>query len=301
MIKERFRGIYISFLCKVSPYVGRFLTRLSPRLNTKYWYRVLFGRKWAEENPVTLNEKVLWLKINDYNHNPLVKQCADKLTVRDYIKGIGCGEILNEVIKVYEKADDINPEDLPDSFAMKLNIGCGCNYICYDKSKMNLNDIKSRFRKGIKKKYYLTYAELQYKDVKPYIIVESNLSDGVGSLPEDYKFYCFNGKCKYVMFCSERKGGTAKFFYFNRNWEMLPYTQDAIDNSNIIVPRPETIDLAFSYAEKLASRFPFVRIDLYIVKNKIYFGEMTFTPSAGLDVGRLSKTDILLGNELKLY
>lgn len=251
--------------------------------------------------PSQWNEKILWLKVNDYNHNPQVKQCADKLEVRKYIEKTGCGEILNEIIKVYDTAEDIKLEELPKSFVMKLNIGCGCNYVCYNKDEVNLHELKEKFKKWMRKKYYLTYAELQYKDVKPYIIVEKYLGNEKKCLPLDYKFYCFNGVCKNVMLCTERKlGSTAKFFYFDRNWNMLPYTSDAINESNISIQKPPAIDMAFSYAERLSKGFPFVRVDLYIVQNKIYFGELTFTPSAGLDVSRLPQTDLLLGNELQL-
>ncbi len=110
-----------------------------------------------------------------------------------------------------------------------------------------------------------------------------------------------NGKSKYVMICVDRIiGKKVKYFYFDRDWNMMPYTQDALNDPNRIIPKPDHIDEAFEYAEKLSKDFPFVRVDLYIVNGKIYFGELTFTPSAGLDSGRLRSTDEILGAQLVL-
>ena len=103
------------------------------------------------------------------------------------------------------------------------------------------------------------------------------------------------------MVCEDREiGKKAKYFYFDKNWNMMPYSQDALDESGRIIPKPEGIDTAFEYAEKLSKDFPFVRVDLYIVNGKVYFGELTFTPSAGLDTGRLPSTDRILGDQLVL-
>ena len=142
---------------------------------------------------------------------------------------------------------------------------------------------------------------MQYKDVKHYIIIENYLGKDNGDLPEDYKFYCMNGKSKYVMVCADREiGKAAKYFYFDRNWNMMPYTKDALEDPKRVIPKPEHIDEAFDYAEKLSKDFPFVRVDLYIVDGKIYFGELTFTPSAGMDVTRMASTDRILGDQLDL-
>ena len=102
------------------------LTIVSPVLNTKVTYYVKFHKKLDLTNPRTLNEKILWLKLNNYWNNPLIKQCADKYKVRDYITQQGLTNLLNPLIADYEDVDQINWKDLPSSFALKLNVGCGC-------------------------------------------------------------------------------------------------------------------------------------------------------------------------------
>ena len=123
-----------------------FATVISPKLNTKMWYKKTFKKKWDPDNPKTLNDKVLWLKFNTYYKNPLVKQCADKYRVREYIESVGCGDTLNELIATYTRVKDIEWDKLPDSFAMKLNVGCGYNIIVPDKSALNIKKAKKKFK-----------------------------------------------------------------------------------------------------------------------------------------------------------
>lgn len=279
------------------------LTRISPKLNTRVLYRIKFGKTLDLKNPQTLNEKLLWLKFNTYWKNPLIKQCADKYKVREYIKKTGCNEILNELLAVYEYVDDIEWEKLPKQFVIKLNVGCGCNLIVRDKSKLNIVQAKKTLKRWMRKKHYLGYSEMQYKDVKPYLLVEKFIKPQNGSLPDDYKFYCFGGKAPYVMMCVDRHddGHDAKYLYFNEAWEMQMMSSDAIKyGATLDVPKPDGIDRAFEYAKKLSKDFPFVRVDLYIVDGNVIFGELTFTPGGAMDQERLPETDKILGELLDI-
>ena len=119
--------------------------------------------------------------------------------------------------------------------------------------------------------------------------------------PKDYKVYCFNGKAKYVMVCVGRENdGHPLFFYYDCDWNKLPYSQDAIDHPDFIVKKPKCLDYLFECAEKLSKPFPFVRADFYLVNDRVYFGELTFTPSGGLDSQRLSNVDMLFGKMVDL-
>ena len=263
----------------------KILTRISPTLNTKAYYYRKFGKKLDLDKPQTFNEKILKLKLENYNTNPLIKQCADKYTVRDYIKTIGCQELLVPLVAVYDSPYEIDWDALPNRFAMKWNYGCGFNIICTDKEKMNKDRvIKQMELWGKQDKYWLSHSEMQYKDVEKRIIVEDYLDAGKGKLPEDYKFYCMNGKCKTILVCKDREiGKKANYFFMSPSWSLYPYSAEAIENPNEDIPKPVCIDRAIKYAEKISAGFPFVRVDLYIIGEKIYFGELTFTPAAGMD------------------
>lgn len=176
------------------------------------------------------------------------------------------------------------------------------------KSKLDIEATKNTMRKWLKNNYWLGWSEMQYKDVKPCILIEKYLGGDDGSLPVDYKFYCMNGKATSVMVCEERDGiHHPKFFFMDRKWNKLPYTEEVFKYPDFEIEKPESMDDAFEIAELLAKEFPFVRVDLYIVRNRIYFGELTFTPAAGMDTdfkfrapGAIKDTDTILGELLKL-
>lgn len=282
----------------------RILTRISPTLNTKICYLVKFKRRINLISPKTLNEKISWLKLNTYNGNLLVKQCADKLRVRDYIEESGLGELLNPIYGVYTNVDDIEWEKLPEAFALKLNVGCDRNIIVPDKAMLDIEQTKETMREWLKDNtYWVEYSELQYKGVEPCILIEKYLGDKeTGALPIDYKFYCFNGIPEYVMFCVGREHeGHPKFYFFDRNWELARINRDSkAAPEGFTIKKPDCIDRLFEAAAILSKPFPFVRADFYIVDNKPIFGELTFTPTAGMDTNRLPETDIMMGKMLKL-
>lgn len=265
-------------------------------------------QQWDENNPVTINDKVLWLKYHTYWKNGTVKKCADKFLVRQWLLDNGFGEYLNDLIRCYESPEEICLKDLPNQFAMKLNVGCRCNLVCKDKNELDEEQVIETARKWFKQDYYKRFAEMQYKDVKPCIIVEKYLGTESGELPVDYKFYCMNGKASSVMVCVDRKDGQhPKFFFLDREWNKLPYTKERFLYPDLVIEKPKMIDQAFDLAEKLSKNFPFVRVDLYIIGEKIYFGELTFTPAAGLDSdfkfvppGGKENADTMLGKLLTL-
>lgn len=276
------------------------LSMISPKLATKVLYRQYFGKSINLDEPKTLNEKVQWLKLNTYNNNPLITQCADKYQVRKYVESVGCGEILNDLIDVWDSVDEINWEELPNKFALKVNHGCGYNIICSDKSKLNISETKAKLKKWMKEDYWKLRAEINYKYIPKKITCERYIETEDGLLPEDYKIYCFNGEPKFVMLCVGREKGRPQFYYFDRDWNLMPYTKDALENPDIEIRKPKGLDEMFNYAERLSKPFPFVRADFYLENGKTIFGELTFTPSGGLDNKRLPETDLKFGELLKL-
>lgn len=274
-------------------------------LNTKVTYKVKFHKKLDLDNPVTLNEKNQWLKMNTYLNNPLVKQCADKYKVREYIEGCGYKDILNDLIAVYDSPEKIEWEKLPQRFALKLNVGCGYNHIVTDLSKENTKLLEKEVARWFKESrtQWLSYSEMQYKDVKPYVLIERYLGNAEkGTLPEDYKVYCFNGKPTFIMVCVGRENeGHPKFYFFDNEWNLARINRDSkAAPEGFSISKPKCLDTLMSASAALSSPFPYVRADFYIYDDAVIFGELTFTPSGGMDTTRLPETDILMGSLLKL-
>lgn len=291
---------------KFSKWFKSTLTRISPKLNTRVIYFFKFKRCINLKNPRTLDEKIQWLKFNDYLDNHLVRDCADKYLVRDYVTQKGCPEILNKLYGVYDSASDIPWESLPNEFVLKWNFGCGQNLICRDKNKLDIEDTKRKLNEWYKihDTFYLPYSEMQYRGIKPKILCEYLIKgEKEDLLPVDYKFYCFNGHAHCVLACVGRDntGHGAKYYFFDRNWHLLRYNVTGkAAPEGFSLPKPEGIDKLFEYADKLSKPFPFVRADFYLENGKPIFGELTFTPSGGFDTGRLPETQLLFGSMVNL-
>lgn len=289
----------------ISRLFKQFLTVISPRLNTEIVYFFKFKKRINLNEPRTLDEKIQWLKLNAYNKNPLVTQCADKYAVRDYVKSCGCSEILNDLYGVYDSVDEIKWDELPDKFVIKWNFGCGQNLICFDKSKLDIEKAKKQLRNWYKlhDTFYLPYSEMQYKGIKPKLICERFIESDSGTLPVDYKLYCFNGVSDCVLVCAGRdtEGHHAKYYFFDRDWNLKRYNNAGKQASaDFTLPQPENYKKLFEYADKLSKPFPFVRADFYMERGNVIFGELTFTPCGGFDVNRLPETQILFGDMVDL-
>ena len=287
---------------KLSHFFSSCLTLISPKLNTKFMYWRRLGRKLDLDHPQTLNEKVLWLKFNTYYKNPLVIQCADKYAVRDYVKACGCEEILNELYGVYHRVKDIDFNALPDKFVLKLNSGCGMNLICTDKHSLSIPRIKRQLRQWMCNVQYLRYSEMHYAAIPKKIICEKFLETPNNAAPDDYKIYCYNGTPHYVMVCIGRDKGRPKFYYFDIAGQLhREMTEEGLAApADFHYELPAGWNDMLRYAAILSKPFPFVRADFYYVEGKVIFGELTFTPAAGLDTEHLPATDRLLGELIDL-
>lgn len=290
---------------RFSEWFKQFLTRISPKLNTRVIYFSKFKRFINLKNPKTLDEKIQWLKFNTYYKNPIVTQCADKYAVREYIEKCGCGEILNELYGVYDRVEEIPWDTLPNQFVMKWNFGSGENLIVFDKSKLDIEQAEIQLKKWYKEKdvFYLTYSEMQYKGIPPKIICEKLIETEDGGLPVDYKLYCFNGvpDCALVCIGRDASGHGTKYYFFDKDWQLKRYNRTGKEASiDFSLPKPDGYEELFKYAAKITKPFPFVRADFYLEKGKIIFGELTFTPCGGFDRDRLQETQILFGDKVKL-
>lgn len=283
---------------KVLRKIYSLLIKISPVLASKVIYYKCFRRKLNLKQPTYFNEKLMWLKLNE--DDSLKAKCADKYLVRDYINSLGYSKILVELYKVYDSVEEIDFEELPNSFVMKCTHGCGFNIICPNKDELNIEDTIRKVNNWMKIDYGLYMAELHYSKIKPRIIVERFLGDKVnGKVPLDYMIHCFNGNPSVIEVGLNKSTLGKKEILFNKEWEKLPYNEASVNFKDTIV-KPERLDEMLDIARSLSSRFTYVRVDLYCCNNKIYFGELTFTPAACLDKDFINNADYLMGQLLDL-
>lgn len=257
-----------------------------PVTMVKLRYLARFNKLPNLKNPKTLNEKILYMKL--FTDTTEWIRLADKYKVRDYVKECGLEQYLVPLIGVWNKVEDIDFDSLPNSFIFKANNGCGKNSNLIVKDKDSLDQVATRklLDGWLKEKHIgALAAEPQYKGIPPCVLAEELLPipDGQKSLV-DYKIWCFNGKAHYIFTYMNRDGFSAQRMAYDLDWNPMPEVLqvDSRYRNGEFIPKPSNLDEMIKVAEKLTKPFPCVRLDLYNVEGKIYFGEMTFTSLGGM-------------------
>lgn len=236
----------------------------------------MVGKKLNLKTPTTLNEKLMYYKLNLYWNNDLVNRCTDKYTVRSFVEEQGLGKILNPIYGVWERFDDIDFDKLPNQFVLKLNTGSGCNIVCKDKQSFDKEDAKKKFKKWLKKKYgFLTAEQGIYSKAKRLIIAEKYIDSHNNLPPDDYKFFCSYGDVKLMFAACDRYEHKTKFDFYTPDWKWID-VKNCHPNAGP-KPKPKNYELMVEYASILSKNFPLVRIDFYDIDGEVVFGEITFT------------------------
>lgn len=261
------------------------------------WYHRHTGGELNLKNPITYNDKINWLKLNE--HDARKTQYSDKYTVREYVADTIGHQYLIPLINVWEDVDDIDFEQLPDQFVLKATHGSGWNIIVPDKSALDIPDAVKRMKWWMGRKLsFCNGLELHYDGIKPRIIAEQYLENSGGEL-HDYKVWCFGGKAHFIQYLADRKRGLKMAFY-DLDWNKLPFITNH-EQITEAVEKPHNLDELIAISEKLAADFNHVRVDFYQLNTGEWkFGEMTFTPSGGRHLWNPPEYDRIVGELLDL-
>ncbi|MCL1892560.1 MAG: hypothetical protein FWF97_04745 [Alphaproteobacteria bacterium] len=253
------------------------------------------GQAMDWENPVTLSEKILWLWKYYYSRLPLFYRLYNKETFKYWMQEKGMGEYVPKLLGAWDRPQDIDWDKLPNQFVLKLVKGARGKQVMLVRDKSKLNK-RHAIRKMKKWDYY---------GAKPRIIAEELLQDNDSGGLTDYKLFCLNGKPQYMIVYSRTKGTTRvsekTYNSYDTNWKETPYVVSVPSNpprGNI--PRPKHLDKMLALAKKLSAEFPMVRVDLYLIGDKIYVGELTFIPSGGKMLIEPMEYNKKLGDMLEL-
>jgi hypothetical protein len=246
-------------------------------------------------NPRTFNEKIQWIKF--FGGLERYSSFVDKFDVRRFVEE-RCGkELLVPLIGVYEKADHIDHRSLPNSCVIKATHGSGWNIMVRDKTKLDWDSTKGQLNEWIGLNYFEETGEPNYKPLRGRIIIEEYLEDPSGDL-KDYKFFCSKGEPRYIQVDSERFADHKRDFY-SIDWERMPMREGYMNLPRPLA-RPARIGDMIAVCKKLSEGFPFVRVDLYLVNDRIYFGELTFTDGNGANMFSPAEYDLLFGDLIDL-
>ena len=271
------------------------LFSIKKKIEVVFFYKQTIARRFERDlgykmnlkNPVTFNEKIQWRKI--YDHNPMYTKCADKYEVRQYVIDKIGEEYLIELYGVYDTVDEIDIEKLPDTFVLKPNNSAGKVIICTDKKIIDWKKKRKLMNRWFRENYYYIRGEWQYKNIKAKILCEKLLDANI----TDYKFFCYNGEPKYIHVHYNRQDAHKEQMY-DIEWNKVD-VEKGVESEEKVLAKPQNFEKMVEIAKKLSEDFDFVRVDLYEVDGKPYFGELTFTPGNGFSPFRPQKWDKIFG------
>ena len=245
-------------------------------------YQMQMGKELNLNNPKTFSEKLNAYKLNK-KMMKLYGKYIDKNAVRKYIEEkIG----KKYLVPQYFYKREIEKEDLeklPNSFVLKTTNGSGTNYIVTDKKQEDLEQVCAYLNYLSKIEYGYIWGEFFYNYIRPGIVAEKLLLDEKGNIPDDLKCFCFkdnDGISRKVLYIERVVGDERERIMFNDKWEVIDYGC-SFEKLDIPIKKPKNYKEILEVIDKLSEDFNFVRVDLYVMKEKIYFGELTFIPTAG--------------------
>ena len=263
----------------------------------KLLFRYRMKRKLDLSQPYALNDKLQWLKLNEFN--PIYTKMADKYEVREYIADKVGEKYLIPLLGVWEKVEDVEWDKLPEQFVLKCTHDSGGVVICKDKSRFDRRAAIKKLEHCYKRNYFQNTRELAYKYIKPRIIAEKFMVDETGWDLKDYKIFCFNGKPTYVEVDFNRSVRHMLNAY-DLDWNFLEFCDSSPNDKNANIKKPERLNEMIRIAEKLSENIPFLRVDMYSIFDKIYCGELTLYPGSGFIQFNPMHTDYELGKLLVL-
>jgi len=266
--------------------------------------RILFRKFWKYwmnlENPQTFGEKLHWLKLRAEKY--ILSNYVDKYKVRELIKNRIGEEYLVPLLRVFEDSEEIIASNMPDTpFIIKTNHDSGFGFVFRDINDHNLEEVRKILKKRMKVNHYFHTKEYPYKTIKPKIIIEKLLLNESGKIPNDIKIHCFNSKPR-LIYCSIDRELQDYRCIFDENFKPVSMTWGKDPSKFKIkeIDKPKKFKEMLDIASELSSGFPYVRIDIYDMEDKIYFGEMTFFQGSGFDPIFPKEMDYFWGSQLEI-
>ena len=297
---SRLRDLHSSIRTKFAAAIRPFFYRMPQRIVSPIWtvkkYFYTFGSLPNVIAPRTFNEKVNARKF--FDHRPIFNTWVDKLAVRDWVAAVkpGYDRLLPALLHVTAEPSDIPFDQLPDRFVIKASHGSGWLRIVKDKSTLNRDAVIAECREWLSLNYYDINLEAVYRNIPPWIMIEAFLDNGCGEAPEDYKLDVFHGRAEIIQ-VDVAGFGEDRWKISN----LLAGTAGRILVSDLYGNSVATPQLAkaIEVAETLAGR-SICPVDLYVVGDQVYFGEMT--PSSGNGFNRFTPVsfDAVMGSFWKL-
>lgn len=274
---------------------------MSDALYLRIIYRIFVGKRLHLNNPKTYTEKLQWLKIHD--RNPLYTTMVDKFAAKKYVADKIGADYVIPTLGIWNCPKEVDFSILPNQFVLKTTFGAGGNdlIICKDKSSLDIKAAVKYLEGFMSQDSYKHLKEWPYKNVPRRVIAEKFMEEPGKSSLTDYKVMCFNGVAKLIELHSGRYTNGHSQVFYDREWNKTKITQASYGEvSTYLSERPTKLDEMLMLSEVLSKDIPHVRVDWYIIENKLYFGELTFFDSSGLDPFLPDDYNTILGEWITL-
>lgn len=232
------------------------------------------------DNPRRYNEKLQWMKL--YDRRDIYTKMVDKYEAKEYVQDIIGSEYVIPTIAVWNNTDEIEWDKLPNQFVLKCTHDSGGLVICKNKAMLDRNKAIAKLKKSLQNDFYMAAREWPYKNVPRRIIAEQYMEDEKTKELRDYKFFCFNGEPKALFIATDRQNREEPYFdFFDMEFNHLNM-RHGHPNAPVLPEKPSQFDLMKQLAAKLSKGYPQLRVDLYEVNGKVYFGELTLFHHTGM-------------------
>ena len=267
------------------------------KLYLKLMYQVKLGERLNLKKPISFNEKLNWLKL--YDRKDIYTNMADKFEVRQIVKEYLGEEYLIPLLGVWDRAEDINFDMLPEQFVLKCTHDSGSVIICKDSSSFDREGAVKKLQDTLRNNYFYPSREWPYKNIKPRIIAECYMVDESNTELKDYKIYNFNGEPELIQV------DFGRFTHHERNlysteWKYIDEEIEYPKNPDVQIDKPENLQEMLSFARLISKGIPSVRTDFYSVNGKTYFGEITFYQEGGFARFSSKEYEKKLGSLIRL-
>lgn len=273
------------------------LNILTDRAYLKLRYQLKFNKPLNLKEPKTFNEKLQWIKL--YDRNPIYSTMVDKLACKKIVADrIGEKYVIPVVGGPWETFDEIDFDKLPNQFVLKTNHDSGGVILCRDKATFDKEKARTFLNNHLAKNYYYSGREWPYKNITPHIFAEMFLDDNSGDAIYDYKFFCFDGVPK-IMYLSRDKSDDPRTDFFDMEYRHLDM-QMRDPHSDIPPEKPEKFEEMKRVAAEVSKGIPHVRVDFYMIGDKLYVGETTFFHCGGFVEVKPEQWNITMGDWITL-
>ncbi len=263
----------------------------------KIYFKHLMGYPLNLDNPKTYNEKLQWLKIHD--KRPEYTRMVDKVEAKKYVSSIVGDKYIINTLGIWDNVEQIEWEKLPNQFVVKATNDSGGVVVCKDKNSLDIEEAKKKLLNLGKRDYSKYSKEYPYKNVKKRFIAEEYIEDESGYELKDYKIFCFDGEPKFLFVATGRQQHDTRFDFYDLEFNHLPVL-NGHPNADVWPVKPKNYEEMLEISRKLSKGIPHVRVDLYNVNGKVYFGELTFFHWSGIVPFEPMEWDYKFGEFLNL-